>query len=512
MNDSQTDLLPSCGSHGSQNSPPRRRSWALWAVCAVLTVWLIAAAVQFQLITMRAARTSSALALGEGGAATAADEQSPEKTHKGAIGRWRKAVRGLWEGDNIYLTVRQKSPGSVAMHPNMPFVVILLTPFAYLPVWAMALVFNLLKLAVIAAAVLLCARMSGGGKAGLLPWVVVAAVVWSVKPIVTDIQHGNTNVFVLGALVAHLWWHRRGWDQAAGAILALAVCLKLTPALFLVYWLYQRNWKLLAGAAVAMAVFVLAVPPLLLGASHAATLTETWWNNLIVPGLIKASWYPIHVNQSISGVVGRYFLDGPGGDIFWGPDDNPYAFQREHGWITLIALPEVGARLVVRLLQLAVLAGTAWAIGWRKLPRDDAGRMLHYGLVVLGMLLLNQRTWEHHAAVVLIASFGIWGAIASEGVTPAARRWAVALATAGLAVLWLNAGELPVALARLTGHSTQTGKDWADRLEAYGPTFCCFVLLFLAALVLAKSAKAAQPSCRQNARSSPREGTAAGTT
>jgi hypothetical protein len=462
----------------------------LRAAYVILAVWLIAVVVQFQYGTMRRAAKMpppAAVEVRAAGAATLPEEHLPEKTHKGAIGRWRKAVRHFWAGENIYLQVGQAEPPGVALHPNMPFVVILLTPFAYLPAWAMALCFNLVKLATIAAAVFLCVRLAGHANWRASQWAVLLALLWSVKPIVGDIQHGNTNVFVLGAVVAHLWWYRRGWDLASGAALALAVCLKLTPALFLVYWLYQRNWRLLVGAVAALLLLVAVTPLPAVGPAHGLELTRTWWDNLVVPGGVEGTWYPIHVNQSIIGVVGRYFLDGPGGDIFWGPDDNPYSSQKEHGWITLLVLPEQSAKLIVRILQVALLAGAAWAIGWRKLPRDDGRRTLHYALVVLGMMLLNQRTWEHHAAVLLIANFGIWQAIASGNISPPARRWAIGLVLTAGASLWLNAEGAWAALAWLAGRSLKTGKGWADRLDAYGPTFYYFLLLFLATVILARA-------------------------
>ena len=72
-------------------------------------------------------------------------------------------------------------------------------------------------------------------------------LLWVLMFVIGDLQHGNTHVLVLGAITLHLWLYRRGHDWAAGGALALAICLKMTPALFVLYWLYQRNWKLLGG-------------------------------------------------------------------------------------------------------------------------------------------------------------------------------------------------------------------------------------------------------------------------
>ena len=63
------------------------------------------------------------------------------------------------DGENIYLTAEQAAEplsdnnanrrSSISLHPNMPFVVILLTPFSYLPMWAGGLLFTILKVLVV---------------------------------------------------------------------------------------------------------------------------------------------------------------------------------------------------------------------------------------------------------------------------------------------------------------------------------------------------------------------------
>ena len=423
--------------------------------------------------------------------------------HKGAIGRWRNAARQMWAGRNIYEFVPEDytlvdtqpageapSPelrGIVWMHPNMPFTAILLTPFAYLSAPAGALAYNVLKLLALAAAVLMSARLAGHDGRRIADWVALLGVLWTAMFLVGDLQHGNTNVFALAGIVLHLWLYRRGRDVLAGAPLAVAICLKMTPALFLLYWLYQRNWRMLASAVVWLAALAVMVPAATLGPGRYGTLVSTWYRNMIAPGLTKGSWYPEHINQSLSGVVSRYFLEGRDGDIYWGPDDDPRYLGRKHGWITLVAMSGATARWVLRAGQLAVVALMAWAIGWRRLPRDDGRRALHYALVLLGMMLLNQRTWNHHAAVLLPAAVAIWQGIAFGRIRRRARRWALGLTLAAGGFHWLARGELIEGIARLLGHAPDAAEHVSDVMKAFGPTFYCFVLLFAAAVVLAAS-------------------------
>ena len=417
----------------------------------------------------------------------------PRKVHKGAVGRWRLAVRAFWQGRNIYLDHEQAEGArqGVWLHPNMPLTVILLTPLAMLPVWAMAMALNLCKVLVLLASILMAVRIANHGGKKMPDWVLGLALLWGILPVVGDIQHGNTNVFVLGAIAGHLWLYRRGRDLEAGGALALAVCLKMTPALFVLYWLYQRNWKLLAGAVAAMVLLAVVVPAAAVGPAHYATLTTTWYNNLIKPGLVEGSWYPIHINQSLSGVVSRYcFPNGsPNGNIFWNPDDNPYELENKFYWITLAPLSDAGVKAVFRIGQLLIVALMAWAIGWRKLPRHDARRGLHYALILLGILLLNQRTWDHHAAILLPAHIAIWYAVAFGRFSRKVRAAALTLTLLAGPLVWLGGTELFKLIAKTAGQSARTGDRWADIAEAYGPAFYHFLLLLVAAAILSLALK-----------------------
>ncbi len=474
--------------------------WVLLAAAFVVPV------VQFQHGTRKALRR-----------ATAFDREHPDwnrlrgaarglarpDADKGAIGRWRRAVRQFWRGRNIYAMIPPNSAevdtqpvsaagepgdyGPAYMHPNTPLVLLLLTPFAYLPVEAMALAFNLLKLAAIAAAVAMTASLAS--HAGRRPpgWVLLLGVAWAAMPIIGDIQHGNTNTFVLALIVLHLWLFRRGREVACGLPLAVAICLKLTPALFLLYWLGQRKWKLTGAAAGWLLVVGAALPAAAMGPTRFARATRTWYENIIGPGLVDGSWYPEHINQSLSGVVSRYFLDGREGDIYWGPDDDPHYLTDRHGWITVVPLPAAAAKALLRVAQLAVVALGAWAIGRRRLPRDDGRRALHYGLVVLGMMLLNQRTWDHHAAVVLPAAVAVWHAVAFGRVSRRVRIASLVLTLAAGVCVWVLRGGMFEALAKALGRPDASAERWGDYAQAAGPMFAYFALLYAAGVMLAVS-------------------------
>jgi hypothetical protein len=422
------------------------------------------------------------------------------KGSMGAIPRWRKAIGEFWAGADIYKPHAgpdEDKAGETALHPNMPFVVILLTPFTWLPPVASAWALGFLKGAVILAALWALVRVTSPRGARPADWVVFLGALWALAALLGDIRHGNTNTFVLGAIALHLWLFRRGRDIWAGASLALAVCLKMTPALFGLYWLYQRNWRLLVGLVAAMALFVAVVPSAAVGPGRAGQLLGDWWNNLIVPGLVKGQWYPQHINQSLPGTVGRYVLSGPGGNILWGPDDRAYEEQLRQQppgiWINVVDMPDASARWLVRALQAAIVLLCAWSMGFRRLARDDGRRAPHYGLVILAMLILNQRTWDHHAAILPVATLPIWHAIAFGRLGARPRRIAFALALAALPMLVVP--NVAQTVARLAGQTARQAEMTGNMVEAYGPTLVYFLLMLAAGVVLCRSLRGSEQPC-----------------
>lgn len=452
---------------------PRKDRWIRPAVYLAIAALFLGLVYQFHRGTVKQLRKAAE--------ARGAGITEGVKQHKGAIGRWRFDVQQFWAGQNIYLAPlppgqerdRQRDAWP-AKHPNMPVVVVMLTPFYALSPPMTALAWNVLKLLALAVTVLMTVAVVNHDGRRMPEWVALLAFLASANFIVADFQHGNTNVFVAAAVVGHCYAWRRGHDFLAGVVLALAICLKLTPALFVLYWLWQREWKLLAYTFVALPLLILG-PALLVGWSFYAESMATWWSSTVGPGLTGTQWYPASINQSLSGMVSRYFLSGDNGNFLWAPDDEPV--PSEFGWITVIDLGPVWAKRLLQLLQAFVVIVSFWAIGLRRLPRDDGRRGLHYGLVVSMIMLLNQRTWDHHAAPLILAYFAIAYAAWSANATPQWRR-GVGYALLTVSVLALLSGDDPMKLL--------FGEAGSDRAAAYGTTFWHFLAVWLLCVIAAR--------------------------
>ena len=358
--------LPADGRRRKLARRARIAAYLLAAVALVLPVVMFQASLHKQLRRAEEFDRRAAAGLNKPG------ETRPQ-ARKGAVARWRKAVYQFWDGRNIYLPpperpVRIPPPPGVkpgldpelevqaSMHPNMPFTVMLLSPLAYMPMSAHLLTFNIIKVAVIVLSCLMAASVVSHDGRRLPDWVLGLGLLWSLQFIVGDIRHGNTNCFVLGGVVFHLWLYRRGRDYLAGIPLAAAICLKLTPLLFIAYWLYQRNWKLAVGTVAWTVVMVAIIPMIALGPERYVEYTGSWLHNIIAPATVGRAWFPVHVNQSLNGITSRYFLTGHNGNMMWDPDAFPSYVGTQEGWITLVALPEGALRVMVTAAQVLILA------------------------------------------------------------------------------------------------------------------------------------------------------------
>ncbi|MGB7160396.1 MAG: glycosyltransferase family 87 protein [Tepidisphaeraceae bacterium] len=475
---------------------PEKWRWARSAAYIAIACLFLALIYQFHRGTMKNLRRAAE--------AREAGITEGVKQHKGAIGRWRLDIQQFWKGQNIYLgplPPGQEHPRPndawQAKHPNMPVVVVLLTPFGSMPAPIAALVWNVLKLVALAGTVLMTVAVVNHDGRRMPDWVVLLGFLAGANFIVADFQHANTNVFVAAAIVGHCYAYRQGRDVLAGALLALAIALKMTPALFVLYWVWQREWRVLASTFVALAALVLS-PALFTGWSFYAECMTTWWTQTVGPGLSGAQWYPASINQSLPGMIARYFLGGDNGNFLWEPDDEPV--PTKFGWITVIELSPVAAKRLLQALQAIIVIVSFWAIGLRKLPRDDGRRGLHYGLVLSMMMLLNQRTWEHHAAPLIIAFVAI---VYAACYAIATRRWRRGIGYTLLAavILPLVSGDDPMKLL--------FGEAGSDRAAAYGTTFWSFLATWILCAIAARklrdvpepyvdpAAKAASPSMNE---------------
>src|SRR5262249_25552408 len=156
-----------------------------------------------------------------------------------AFVRWGSQIQQI-EDEDIYQRHN---------YPNPPIMALLLLPLAQLPPLLGALAWFYLKAGMTLLTLHWVFRLVERHGPPCPLWAKGLAILLSLRPIIGDLSHGNVNLFILFLVVAALYECHRGQNLTAGLILALAVCCKVTPVLFVPYFIWKRAWRLLIGFA-----------------------------------------------------------------------------------------------------------------------------------------------------------------------------------------------------------------------------------------------------------------------
>ncbi|WP_432499227.1 glycosyltransferase 87 family protein [Kineococcus gypseus] len=364
---------------------------------------------------------------------------------------YREAGRSLLLGRPVYEVLTEAPQLLPFTYPT--FSALLSVPLALLPWGAAGWVWTGVQLALLWAVVGLAFApllARGGRWAPLAHGVLAGAAVW-VSPVGENLRFGQVNLVLValclldvarGGEGLRVGRHRLRWPR--GALVGLAVAVKLTPGVFLVHFALTRQWRelrngVLAAAGVTVATFLVAP-----AASLQFWTAALWDPERLGPNAGSS-------NQSVRGFLLRLYLPEQLTSLLW----------------ALVALA-------------AAAAGFALA---RRAHRAGApvAEVAACGLVAL---LVSPVSWLHHFAWGLV----VLGALAGDG--RARRRVAVALGAAALlSVAWpwwganlLAEGSVPVPVAR----AVQSADLWWAWLA--------LLALALVALPRARASRAVSPT------------------
>jgi len=373
--------------------------------------------------------------------------------HKTALGRWLPSAGALEKGT-------EDPYGYGHWFPTPPLVLMALVPFLKMGYAAAGVIWAALKVAgFVAAMAFLISALRRSGlpvPTGLL----LAAGIFSIRPIVSDLQHANLNIFVL-IWVALAWGlYIRGNDFWAGVFTALAIVTKITPGLMLLYFLYKREWRVGIGAVVGLVLLVLVIPGAYIGWSRNMQFLREWFDMIVAP-FAFGGWATFEIaNQSLYGTLLRVLSNAHLLSIEHMPADQAMAAGMEDMARPLTAL----GRLIRPVLSLGILGSLALLCRGRIGRRHDIRRWLEFALILIAMLLMGERTWKHHATTLPIVYLAYWCALACLPWTDRFRQWHVA----GLAVQFV---------LLVAGGEGFMGKRIADMMLDGG--FFCWGLVLL---------------------------------
>lgn len=270
-----------------------------------------------------------------------------------------------------------------------PFFLTLIWPLSQVSESLAAVLFETAKWIAIFVSLRVAWRLCSPPGEDLPPIVALGSLVLTGRFLWNDLGVGNVNVFILLAVLIGCRLVATGWPFAAGAIVAVAVSVKVTPALLLVYFLYKGWWRTLLGAAGGAAVCFLIWPALWFGWENNWHLLSAWYDMVVASFVERGEVYSIHTNQSLVGILNR--LLGP--SVAIQPDTH----------LAIAVLPQWGRDAIRYVVAAAVLLGLAVVCRGRTRPREQPLLFgSEVGLVLIAMLLLSGLSWKAHFVTMLL--------------------------------------------------------------------------------------------------------------
>jgi alpha-1,2-mannosyltransferase len=323
-------------------------------------------------------------------------------------------------------------------------------------------------------------------------WAKGLTILLALRPIMSDLQHGNVNLFILFLVVAALTAYHRQRDLLAGVMLGLAIACKVTPALFVPYLVWKRSWKALAGCAAGLVLFLWPgfVPALLMGWDRNERHLTSWYYDMVYPFVVEGKVTSEHHNQSLPGLVARLATHSPS---FSGYIDNQYT--PTHYDNLLDFSPDQARWFVKGCMGLFALL-IVWVCRTPTMPRENWRLSAEFSMVLLGMLMFSERTWKHHC-VTLVVPFAV---ICYHLATCSPGKGLRAYLIVSLAASMLLMATTSTTLQDGAGHHDRLYQLFAKQAQVYGAFVAAYFVLLAALVALLRHPSSRAPAAARLSR------------
>jgi alpha-1,2-mannosyltransferase len=322
---------------------------------------------------------------------------------------YRMGGRAWLDGTELYndATVFQTQAGLDLPFTYPPLAAVVFAPFAWLPLPAAgaAITLTTLILLIVSTHIVLTRlqvweqsslRAPAWARRGWLAAALIAPAVVFVEPIRANFEFGQINVVLMTLVIADCVPRRTPWPR--GLLLGLAIAVKLTPAVFLLYFLLRRDVRALLVTTAS------AVVATLLGFALAWRDSWVYWTETL-RDTDRIGSATLNTNQNISGMLARLGAGEGARFVLW--------------IVLCFAVLGLTVWAVHRLLRAGTSSGTA--------GDDDVLALI---CVAMFGLVVSPVSWSHHWVWVVPTVV--------VTVVVGTRRRSVALALIGLAGLALT--------------------------------------------------------------------------
>jgi hypothetical protein len=287
--------------------------------------------------------------------------------------------------------------GVVMDYRYLPFFILVFAPLSIAPYPIAAWVWHILDTAAIALAIASIASMfSALSYRRAKVWTVAFFIV--VPYFAMALDYGNVQLIVTALMFAGLSLAIRRRDVPAAALLAIAITVKIVPALTLPYFVVTRRFTLL-GLVLSITVALNLLPSIYFGVAGNRELIARWYEHVIVGQEFHETNGPI--NLSLKGQLQRTFTEVDYTQRVDG--DHRYAAVNvaalspstiDRGWMAIASCLFVGALVLIWMSARTPDAGTPE-------PTDVRLMALQIGLLICVMLCVGPLTSKIYLVALL---------------------------------------------------------------------------------------------------------------
>ncbi len=187
-------------------------------------------------------------------------------------------------------------------------------------------------------------------------------------PFLETMYIGQINVFVILSILLVLYYSELDKPYLAGFFLSLAIVLKTSPIIFVLYFLSLKNYRLLFGGMVSFALF--------------SFIPSIQFSSNIIPNFLSvlsnlgSELHPSPYNESIMALSARLLTK-----LGW--ENFESVLQTGHGVLTVLVLCAI---LIPNLLK----------------PPSKSLRLSQFVLLLLAMTLFSPLIWYHHSMFLIV--------------------------------------------------------------------------------------------------------------
>ncbi len=290
----------------------------------------------------------------------------------------------------------------LGVHNYLPFFTIFMLPWSFLPLPIAAVLFTLMSVACLAAAVvmiesLLNHRLGGRPRVATLVALALMFIYVSDSGVL-----GQLGLLLLFLVVAVWFLAEHGREYEAGVALGLAALIKVFPAALIVFFVLKRRWRI-AGAAVATALVLgVTLPVASVGWSETVAQHRAFREGAVIEHsarttiMIEKPRKAKYSNNSLP-IVLRRLLTAT--DAYPREDHPPML-------VNAVELPRGAVWGIYLVLMAGIITGSCWAaVAPRtRWPADEVDELrslrAQYAVWCCLMLLASPLVWTHYLAVL----------------------------------------------------------------------------------------------------------------